>query len=205
MAPHKGTFHRRVGNRLSRFLRLLRVPRLLALPVALSLIVAVPVAGYTATQVIKHVAAQTHGSAAARAIGRADVHLDTDTFEVNVSITQTENACQAPLNGQLCMRYSITANEAPVESGYGLIPNGHVTMTSSSISVSVDTSTGRFHHVVGKGGPVSVTWTWQPGSSPVTAGGQTSTLSPAVVQGSVIGRTLKAPGLVGSVLLYSSG
>jgi hypothetical protein len=171
------------------------------------------VAAYTASQVIEHTASQPSGrgssqngaGSSAQAIGRADVHLDTINIELSVSITQTESTCEAPLNGQFCVRYSMAVDETPVQMGYGLIPNGDVTTTGSSISISVDTRTGRFHHIVGSGGPISVTWTTQPGATPVVAANQTSTLSPATVQGTVLGHSLTGLGLVASVLLYKSG
>jgi hypothetical protein len=164
------------------------------------------VAAYTASQVIEHTASQPSGrGSTSQAIGRADVHLDTINIELSVSITQTENVCQAPLNGQFCVRYSTAVDETPVQMGYGLIPNGDVTITGSSISISVDTRTGRFHHIVGSGGPISVTWTTQPGAKLVTAANQSSTLSPATVQGTVLGHSLTGSGLLASVLLYNSG
>jgi hypothetical protein len=176
---------------------------MVALPLALGLLFAVPVGAYTASQVVAHVAASS-GNGAAQLIGRADLHLDNTSVELSVSITQTESTCQAPLNGQYCLRYSMAVDEKPVQTGYGLIPNGDVDFRGSSISIDVDTSTSRFHHIVGSGGPISVTWTWQPGATPVTSANQTSTLSPATVQGTVLGQALTGSGLVASVLLYNS-
>jgi hypothetical protein len=183
-----------------------RLTRLLALAaLAVSLVVALPVAA----QVIQHSATQgksgNSSPAGPQSIGRADLHLDSQALEINLSITQNENACQAPLNGQVCLRYSIASDDKPLESGYGLIPNGDVTVKGSSIRVDVDTSTGKFQHLTGQGGQVSITWTWQGTPLPVTAAGQTSTLVAASVTGSVIGRTLPASGITASVLLYSSG
>jgi hypothetical protein len=174
--------------------------RILVLPIALSL----GVVAYTVSQTIVHTVSPASGPAASQAIGRADVHIYNSSVELNLSITRTENACQTPLNGQFCLRYSVVVDERAVQVGYGLIPRGAVRMTGSNIILSTDTKTNRFHHVVGPGGPISVTWTEQPGSSSVAAANQTSSLSPAWVQGTVIGQALTGPGLEASVLLYGT-
>jgi hypothetical protein len=201
---------RSLSRRLAALLSPLKVRRLVALPVALSLVLAVPLGAYTAAQVLKSVTTSNgngrgSGVTGSQLVGRADVHLDNTSIELSVSITQTENACQAPLNGQYCLRYSMAVGEKPVQMGYGLIPNGNVNFTGTSISIDVDTSTSRFTHLVGAGGPISASWSWQTSGTPMTAANQTSTLSPATATGTVLGQSLSGPGLVASVLLYGSG
>ena len=165
------------------------VPALaLSLPLIMSL--AMPSAGHVASEVIE----------------LADVHLSealsTGEFELNVEITQTENDCGAPLNGQLCLRYSITQDDRPVENGVGLIPLSDVSRSGSTLTLSTSTSVyPHFHRFAGGGGPLRISWTPAASGTAVTAGNQTTLLFPCTVRGTVLGHALSGTELHGGLLI----
>lgn len=142
-----------------------------------------------------------HTHAASMLIGDADVHVDVNTgrFEINVSISQTQNNCGTrALNGQVCLRYSIASNDTAIASGYGLIASSAVQVTGSSITFSPSTRFGP------SSGVISVTWKALPGALPMTADGNTSTLSPCSIQGSVFGYKLTGTLVQAHMLIYAS-
>jgi hypothetical protein len=148
------------------------------------------------------------GHAAAPLLGDADVHVDGGELELNVSLSQTQNSCGATaLNGRFCLRYSVEEDEAPVGSGYGVIAASDVTLSGADVTLHTNTASyPGFHLLEGAGGVLSIHWTAHPGASPVRAHGRTSTLAPATVQGTVLGKDLgkTLPGAIvqASVLTY---
>lgn len=119
-------------------------------------------------------------------VARADMHVETllngKDLEMNLAITQTENDCQAALNGGVCLRYSVVLDEQPVLVGYGVVPKTSLSVTASSIVLRVDTSkVPNFVNVVGQGSPIVVNW------KAATSAGKTSTLQRGVQQATVQG------------------
>jgi hypothetical protein len=103
------------------------------------------------------------GAAKAMQIARADAHAETpyngEDLELNVSITQTQNDCQAPLNNGVCLRYSAVLDEQPVMVGYGVVPLRTVHVTPSGITITVDTSkVPDFVTLVGPSGMIVMNW-----------------------------------------------
>jgi hypothetical protein len=150
------------------------------------------------------------GSAASPALEQADVHLDTSNttstgsqeFEVNVAVG-TRNDCETPLNpGQYCIRYSVVLDDQPLDAAFGPIPSSAIQMTGSTITLSLNSAHANLHHLRGSGGPLSIIWKLSPGALPVA--GHSSTLSPATVDGTVLGHKLAGPILQASVLTTSS-
>lgn len=119
-------------------------------------------------------AAQT-ASGAAKAplqIARADAHAEYvqqgRDVEVNLALTQTQNDCQAPLNGGVCLRYSVVIDEEASLVGYGVIPAAAVTVSAGAITLHVDTGkTPGFIHVVG--GSVLIVATWKSAATATAA------------------------------------
>lgn len=135
-------------------------PLTLALALAIGAAVAVGSGGASARE-------SGHGSATQSAGGtrlaRVDMHVEMVSqgkdIEVNVALTQTQNDCQAPLNGGICLRYTIIEDERAVSAGYGVIPASDVRVTAQAIALRVDTRTTRgFTQVIGSGLMLSVTW-----------------------------------------------
>jgi hypothetical protein len=133
------------------------------------------------------------------------VHIDdlpgAPGLELDLSISQTENNCSAPLRGQACLRYSITQDDEPVQAGYGLLPVSQVTMHGSAITLSTDTR--RNHNVVrtyGAGGPISLTWVAVAGLPQVAV--HASILCDAAVRGSVIGYAIPSTNVTAGMLIY---
>jgi hypothetical protein len=144
------------------------------------------------------------GHAAAPLLGDADVHVDAGEHEINVALSQTQNNCGATaLNGQFCLRYSIVEDEVPVAFGYGVIAASDVTLSGDSVTLHTNTASyPRFHLLKGAGGVLSIHWTVAPGASPVRAHGRTSTLAPATVRGTVLGKKLPGAFVQAGVLTY---
>ncbi len=164
-------------------------PWLLVPALALSLPPGIPSADHVASEVVE----------------LADVHLDealsTGEFELNVEITQTENDCGAPLNGQLCLRYSITQDDHPVEDGVGLIPLSDVSRSGSTLTLSTSTNAyPHFHRFAGGGGSLLISWTPAASGTAVTAGNQTTLLHPCTVRGTVLGHALSGTELHSGLL-----
>lgn len=138
-------------------------------------------------------------------IARSDLHVDglpnASELEVDLTISQTQSDCQVPLHGQICLRYNILLDDTPVQSGYGLISPGKVTVSGSSITLRTDT---RHEPLVtrtaGSGGLISVTWTTVSGLPQPGAG--TAALTVATVQGSIIGYTIPSTNVTAGVLMY---
>ena len=143
------------------------------------------------------------GHAAAPLLGDADVHVDAGELEINLSLSQTQNTCGATaLNGQLCLRYSVEENETPVASGYGLIAASDVTMSGAGVTLTTNTTSyPGFHLVEGAGGALTISWTTRR-APPARANGWISTLAPATVEGSVLGRKLAGAIVQADVLTY---
>lgn len=152
-----------------------------------------------------------HSGSAARAthdlIGRADVHVDgtlgASEFELDLSISQTQNDCQAPLRGRVCLRYSISLDDQPLQSGYGVIPMGDVIVSANSITLKLDT-----HHesavirTSGTGGIIALTWS-TPSRLPQPAS-RAAMLAIPTVRGSVIGYTIPSADVTAGLLLYGA-
>jgi hypothetical protein len=144
------------------------------------------------------------GHAGAPVLENADVHVDTGERAIDVALSRTQNTCGATaLNGQFCLRYSVEENETPVAGGYGVIAASDVRLNGASVTLSTNTATDPgFHLLLGKGGMLSIHWTAAPGASPVRAHGRTSTLAPATVQGTVLGKRLAGAIVQADVLTY---
>lgn len=140
-------------------------------------------------------------------IERADLHVDgvsgESEFEMNLAITQTQNDCDKPPQGQLCLRYTISADEITSEDGYGLIPISAVRISPSTITLSIDTSHDpQMHFVAGQGGQIALTWFMPLGlPHPVN---QTAALAAATVQGSILGYTVPSANVTAAVLMSSA-
>lgn len=156
----------RMENRQDMRLRWLG-PRLgpLALAVAFAVGAALLVGsgGESAGQSVRAGAYTNTLSATGTRIARVDMHVETERqgkdWEVNVALTQTENDCQAPLNGGICLRYSIIVDEQAVSVGYGVIPSSDVMVVPQAITLRVDTrTTPGFSQVIGSGLSIAVKW-----------------------------------------------
>jgi hypothetical protein len=126
--------------------------------------------------------AASEKSSAPLGVARADAHVETlwqgKDLEVNLALTQTQNDCQAPLNGGYCLRYSVVVDEQGMLEGYGVIPASDVIRTPGVIMLRVDTSkVPGFTHTMGSGQLIMVTWKAASGKS----GGQQR----ATVQGGI--------------------
>jgi hypothetical protein len=189
----------RLMNAIQRNGRRLLAPSALAV----GLLATLPVAAQVVNQSVSRPHNFTRSPAGPLLTGRADLHLDTSTLEINLSISNTEDACQGPLNGEFCLRYSVAIDGYEVEAGYGLVSNAGVTLGAATIRLSADTTSAGFKRLVGQGGTVSVTWAWRAGARSMTARSRVSTLAPASVSGSVFGQNLTGRKTTSSVLLYS--
>jgi hypothetical protein len=134
--------------------------------------------------------ATDQASAASPLVARADVHVETllngKDLEMNLAITQTENDCQAALNGGTCLRYSVVLDEHPVLVGYGVIPKASMSVTASSIVLRVDTSkVPDFVNIVGQGGPITINWKAVTSASTAKTDIPQQAVRQAEVQGSV--------------------
>lgn len=123
-------------------------------------------------------------------VARADLHVETlqngKDLEMNLAITQTENDCQAALNGGVCLRYSVVLDEQPMMVGYGVIPRGSMSATASSVVLHVDTSkVPNFVNLVGQGGPITINWKAAASASPAKSGLPQQAVRQAEVQGSI--------------------
>ncbi len=146
------------------------------------------------------------GQAGARAprIARADAHAEYvwqgQDVEVNLALSQSASDCQAPLQGLqggVCLRYSVLADEQARLVGYGVIPAADVRVTPGAITLRVDTRTvPGFVAVVG--GRVRIVASWRAVAGP--AGGQQR----ASVQGAV-GAYALASGASGAPAAAGSG
>ncbi len=142
--------------------------------------------GAGATPNARHASGANSGSAGqaggALRIARADAHAEYvwqgQDVEVNLALSQSASDCQAPLNGGVCLRYSVLADEQARLVGYGVIPAADVRVTPGAITLRVDTRTvPGFVAVVG--GRVRIVASWRAVAGP--AGGQQR----ASVQGAV--------------------
>lgn len=122
---------------------------------------------------------------------------------MNLAITQTQNDCDTPPHGQLCLRYTISADEVTSEDGYGLIPISAVRITPSTITLSIDTRHDpQMHLMTGHGGPISLTWSIPLGlPHPVN---QAAALAAATVQGSILGYAVPSTNVTAAVLMSSA-
>ena len=148
------------------------------------------------------------GQAAAPRIGAADLHVQTilahGDREIDLSLSQTHDDCGGTaLKGQLCLRYSVAADETPIEVGYGLIAPSALKVSGSSITLATNTAAAPgFHLLVGHGGVLSIRWKEARGGRSMTAHRRTSTLLPATVQGTVLGYALTGAIVQADVLIY---
>lgn len=131
-------------------------------------------------------------------IQRADAHVEMTVggkdVELNVALTQTQSDCQAPLNGGVCLRYSVVVDEQGVLAGYGVIPATDVTVTPGGIALRVDTRrVAGFTQVVGPGQVIVVTWQ-------AAAGTRSGALQRASAQGGVGAYTIPRPSASASVI-----
>ena len=143
-------------------------------------------------------------------IGGADFHIENmpeamadgdDELEMNLTISQTQSDCQTPLYGEFCLRYNILADDAAVQSGYGLIPLSDVTVTGSSVTLRVDISREpRIVRTAGGGGLIALTWLL-PGGLPRPSRGA-SAVAVATVRGRLIEYAVPATGVTAAVLVY---
>lgn len=132
---------------------------------------------------------------AAGSITSADLHFEkAGGIEVDLAITQTRDDCGVPLNGETCLRYSVMKGDTIIQSGDGLIPDSDVLQTGSTITLSFDSSSARYHRILGGGGPISVTWT---ANSP-------KVLWNAAIKGRVVGEGFPTTDIHASVLRSSS-
>lgn len=111
----------------------------------------------------------SHSTGKPLRIARADLHAEAringDVVEINLSITQTQNDCLAPIKGGVCLRYSILSNEQGVLGGYGVIPASDIQVTPNRVVLKVDTSKViGFHMSRGTPVVVDVTWVAAPGA-----------------------------------------
>lgn len=147
--------------------------------------------GFLGRTVPENSAAHAAGVQVARADVHAEAVLNGKDLELNLAITQTGNDCQAPTNGQVCLRYSILLDEKPIEVGYGLIPASQVTVSASAIVLKTDTRTiPNFVHLAGSGGPITLSW---------KALTSKSALHTASVQGSMVGHAVPGKGVVAAI------
>ena len=80
-------------------------------------------------------------------------------LEVNLTITQTENDCQASLADGVCLRYSVVSDERAVIVAYGVVPLSAMRVSHGRIDLHVDTRTvPDFTFVIGAPVVVSVSW-----------------------------------------------
>jgi hypothetical protein len=167
--------------------------RLGRFPRALVVILALTLAAILALSV--HRGIPSRGYAASPLIGLADVHVYVggakSELEINVDITQTRNDCGAPLNGQICLRYSVTEDDQPIEAGVGLIPATAVKTSGATVKLSTNTASNpNIHRSAGGGGVIGITWTPSASGRPVTAHHWTTTLVPSAAHGTVVGHPL---------------
>lgn len=138
-------------------------------------------------------------------IGSADVHFYVGTISVNLQISQSENNCGVPLNGQTCLRYTVYNDDTgdSIASGYGLIPSTAIQVTMSRITLSVNTSTiANFTNLTGLGGVISVTWQASSSMKTVVIGSTQWVQSSATAQGNIFGLSIPNSGIDATMLLY---
>ncbi len=191
-------------NRIPLIARLTRLPggmrRLGPLALALGLVVVVAILLGPIAHQQPGASATSQVGAASMLVARADVHVETMSngkdLELNVAITQTQNDCQAPLNGGVCLRYSVVEEEQPVMVGYGVIPQANVRVTPTNIVLKVDTrKVPGFVNVVGSGGVISVTWK---NLSPTARVG---VMHKVTAQGGIASYTLVSNGMIATMLV----
>lgn len=132
---------------------------------------------------------------ATSSIVSADLHFaGAGELEVDLSFTQTQSNCGAVPKNQVCVRYGVQLDDQPVQMGYGLISASAIQVSGSTITLSINTtvsSSPSFTRVVGAGGVISLSW------SKKSTG---HNLSPASVQGSIMGYPVPSSGVIASVL-----
>lgn len=139
-------------------------------------------------------------------VARADMHVESQVngadLEINLAITQTENDCQAPLNGGVCLRYTVVSDERAVMVGYGVVPVADMKMSGGKITLRVDVGkTPGFMRITGPA-PIIV-MTWQ------AASGKSGAVQRCSVQGSIgsysfSNATATGPTVAGSVSVGSA-
>ena len=108
-------------------------------------------------------ASQAASVAHAARIARADAHIEAlvngDDLEINLTISQTENDCQASLSNGVCLRYTVVSDERPVFIAYGVIPLSAIHVSQNKIVLRVDPSkVAGFTFVMGAPALINVTW-----------------------------------------------
>jgi hypothetical protein len=146
-------------------------------------------------------AKNSHAGAKTMLLARADVHTESlyngEDLELNLSISQVGNDCQAALNGGVCLRYSVVLEEKPIVAGYGVIPLSAVHITPTNIILNVDTTqVPDFVNVVGSGGRIVMTWK----NSVTTV--KPDTVHSASVAGNIGAYALPAKGIIASMLFH---
>lgn len=96
-------------------------------------------------------------------IARADAHIealvDGHDLEINLSLTQTEDDCQASLRNGVCLRYTVVSDERPVILAYGVIPLSAIKVSQGKIVLRVDPSkVPGFTFQMGPPQIINVTW-----------------------------------------------
>ena len=175
------------------------------LPVALALMLILGMTALLGTLMQQRSNTNAHAtSTRALLVARADFHAETEfqgkDLELNLAISQTENDCQAALNGGICLRYSVVLDENPVMAGYGVIPMADVRVTPATIGVTVDTrQIPHFVHTVGAGGRIAITWKTasQVGAA---ASAQVNRPQKATAQGVVASYPLPGSGTIATII-----
>jgi hypothetical protein len=169
---------------------LVRLSRVVALAVALCVPLYFGLAG--------------HAQSSTR-LGSADYHLFAGELEINLALTESENACgtgAVPPPGNFCLRYTVVQDERLIAEGHGLIPSQDVKVSPSSITLSTHPAAYSSFHARGTSGAIAITWALQAGGQSVTAAHRTSTLVKTLVHGNILNRQVTTSEGWGSVLNY---
>jgi hypothetical protein len=150
----------------------------------------------------------TAGRASSITLGAADLHYYVGSISVNLVVSQTENACEAPMSEQqMCLRYSIFDEQSGIviAAGFGLIPIQDVVVQPGGrgVSLSVDTTTiPSFTYLAGAGGLIDTMWMANSNAVPEVANGVQSLQFTAVVTGSILGYATPSSGVLADILIY---
>jgi hypothetical protein len=140
-------------------------------------------------------------------IDMADIHLASSTYEFDLAITQTKNDCnQALTNGSVCLRYTLTVDETPIEAGYGVISGSTLQTNGANTTLTVDTSRASspdFHRLRGSGGSISITWHQAFAGTVMSERGRSSRLWTCTAGGVALGRNLSGPSMHASMLVFN--
>lgn len=199
--PHTNnqTRGRALGKKLRAALRTRRALWATACVLALSALLVVSGSGGQGAS------ASSRTAAGRTLIESADVHVDDlasdPGLEINLSISETRNDCGKPLNGQICLRYSISRDDMPDEVGYGLIPRSALTVSRSMIMLKTDTRYDpQIKRIAGAGGLISLKW-FTLSRLPQPASHSAALVVPSV-QGSILGYAIPSTNVTSGVLLY---